>query len=279
VTKPAERSPYKVVILCGGMGTRMWEETEFKPKPLVEIGGRPILWHIMKHYSRFGFRDFILALGYKGEMIADYFENYYQRNCDYTLSLDSSGHREYHQEPDSDEHDWKITFAWTGDETRTAGRIARVGRYIEEDLFLVTYGDGVSDVDIAAVVDFHRTTGKTATLVGVPLPSTFGVVETEGVSVTEFREKPVLSGWINGGFFVYDRAFLDYAAGEDADLDRPLKELVKRKQLAMYRYDGFWKSMDTYKDVLDLNKMWQSGNAPWKTWSDGASTSGRAEGR
>jgi glucose-1-phosphate cytidylyltransferase len=268
VTDLVERSPCKVVILCGGTGMRMREETELRPKALVEIGGQPILWHIMKHYSRYGYRDFVLALGYKGEMIADYFESWFRLSCDYTLTLDGRGDRIFHHEPGGDEAGWRITFAWTGRETMTGGRIARAGRHIREDIFLATYGDGVSDVPIPRVVDFHRATGRAATLVGVPLPSPFGVVEAEGATVTEFREKPILGGRINGGFFVFGREALAYFGGDDEELDRPLNRLVERRQLAIYPHDGFWKSMDTYKDVVDLNRMWAAGDAPWRTWSD-----------
>lgn len=275
MTQHVERQPYKVVILCGGKGTRLREETEFKPKPLVEIGGKPILWHIMKHYSQFGFRDFILALGYRGEMIVDYFENYYRLNCDYTLSLDRHGEREFHDDTGPDEQEWRITFAWTGQETMTGGRIRRIEPYIDEEMFLATYGDGVSDVHIPSVIDFHRSTEKMATLVGVHLPTTFGVLEAEGGTVREFREKPVLKGWINGGFFVLNREFFQQlSADSDVLEERPMKELVARGQLGVFPHDGFWKCMDTWKDVLALNEMWDRG-APWKTWD--AEAGARAE--
>jgi glucose-1-phosphate cytidylyltransferase len=267
MTASVERQPCKVVILCGGTGTRLREETEFKPKPLVEIGGKPILWHIMKHYSRYGYRDFILALGYRGEMIVDYFENYHRRNCDYTLSLKSASPRIFHDEPDPDELDWRITFAWTGQDTMTGGRIRRIERYIDQDIFLATYGDGVSDVPIPAVVDFHRASGRTATLVGVHLPTTFGVLEADGGTVREFREKPVLQGWINGGFFVFGREiFKRLHADSDVLEERPLKELVDQGMLGVYPHDGFWKCMDTYKDVVALNRIWEEGRAAWRTW-------------
>lgn len=274
----ATRQPHKVVILCGGMGTRMREETEFKPKPLVEIGGKPILWHIMKHYSRFGYRDFVLALGYKGDMIVDYFESYYRRNCDYTLSLDRHGSRQFHHEPANDERAWRITFAWTGNETMTGGRIKRIERYIDEDYFLATYGDGLSNVDVPSVVDFHLAHGKTATLVGVHLPTTFGVLEARNGTVTEFREKPVLQGWINGGFFVINRRFFDrLQADSDVLEDRPMKELVAEGSLGVFPHDGFWKCMDTYKDVVALNQIWDSGHAPWVTWTNEDSDSATVE--
>jgi glucose-1-phosphate cytidylyltransferase len=261
--------PYKVVILCGGMGTRLREETEFKPKPLVEIGGRPILWHIMKHYSQFGFRDFVLALGYRGEMIVDYFENYYRRTRDYTLTLNQKAERVFYGGPQGDEQEWRITFAWTGQQTMTGGRIKRVERFIDEELFLATYGDGLADIDIAGELDFHRREGKIATMAGVHLPTTFGVLAAEGNTVVEFREKPVLQGWINGGFFVFNREFFRYLKGDDEVLEeRPMKQLVSERQLAVYPHESFWKCMDTYKDVVALNEIWDSRRAPWKTWSD-----------
>ncbi|HVT43068.1 MAG TPA: glucose-1-phosphate cytidylyltransferase [Thermoanaerobaculia bacterium] len=261
--------PYKVVILCGGIGTRLREETEFKPKPLVEIGERPILWHIMKHYSQFGFRDFILALGYRGEMIVDYFENYSRRTQDYTLSLDRKSERVFHGEREGDEQHWRITFAWTGQATMTGGRIKKIERYIEEDLFLATYGDGLSDIDISEELAFHRKEGKIATLAGVHLPTTFGVLEADGHTVAEFREKPVLKGWINGGFFVFNREFFSYLDGDDEVLEeRPMKQLVAERQLSVFPHEGFWKCMDTYKDFVALNQIWTSEAAPWKTWND-----------
>jgi glucose-1-phosphate cytidylyltransferase len=264
-----ERQPYKVVILCGGTGTRLREETEFKPKPLVEIGGRPILWHIMKHYSQYGFRDFVLALGYRGEMIVDYFENYYRRTRDYTLSLDQKATRVFHGETDTDEQEWRITFAWTGLPTMTGGRIKRIERYVDEELFLVTYGDGLADIDIQRELDFHRREAKIATMAGVHLPTTFGVLAAEGHTVVEFREKPVLEGWINGGFFIFNREFFRYLHGDDEVLEeRPMKQLVAERQLAVYPHDSFWKCMDTYKDFVALNEIWNSNRAPWKTWSD-----------
>jgi glucose-1-phosphate cytidylyltransferase len=261
------REPQKVVILCGGLGTRMREETEFRPKPMVEVGGRPILWHIMKMYSHHGYRDFVLALGYKGEIIVDFFESYRRRCSDYTLTLSDSPDREYFGHLDDDERHWRITFGWTGAETMTGGRLRRLRPYLQDGTFLATYGDGVSDVDIPDVVNFHRKSGHQATLVGVKLPTTFGVLEEDGGKVTEFREKPVVNGRINGGFFVFEPSVLELLRGDEEVLeDQPLRTLVQRGQLGVYRHDGFWKCMDTVKDVKAANDIWHSGRAPWKLW-------------
>lgn len=262
-----ETVPKKVVILCGGLGTRMREETEFRPKPLVEVGGRPILWHIMKTYSHYGYRDFVLALGYKGETIVDYFENYRRRCNDYTLTLSDTPSREYYGSLPEDERHWRITFGWTGTETMTGGRIRRLRPYLQDGPFLATYGDGVSDVDVNKVVEFHRRSGRKATLVGVKLPTTFGVLEESGGKVTEFREKPVVNGCINGGFFVFEPSVLDLLRGDEEVLEEhPLRTLVEWGELGVYRHDGFWKCMDTVKDVQSANGIWNTGKAPWKVW-------------
>jgi glucose-1-phosphate cytidylyltransferase len=283
-----QKVKYKVVILCGGRGVRLNEETGNKPKPLVEIGGKPILWHIMKIYSHYGFKDFIIALGYKGEMIADYFENYKRNMSDFTLELGSGkktyfiniNENEVDNEDIKDENEWNITFVRTGNDTMTGGRIKRVEKYIDSDTFLVTYGDGVSDVNIRQVVGFHNLFKEThreggrpnenlATLVGVHLPTTFGVIEAKlDGTIKEFREKPVLSGgWINGGFFVFERKIFDLIKGDETVLEEyPMKTLAKNNEIAVYKHEGFWKCMDTYKDTLELNKIWKSGVAPWKVW-------------
>ena len=252
----------KVVILCGGIGTRLKEETEFKPKPLVEIGGLPILWHIMKHYSHYGYNDFILCLGYKGEMIKEYFLNYESMKSDFTLNLGRKGRMVHTQT----QEDWNITFAETGDETQTGGRIKKIEKYIDGEFFLVTYGDGVSDIDINKLVEFHKEKGKIGTITGVHPWSKYGTVHIdENNIITEFREKPILKDIINGGFFVFNRKIFDYLT-EDCMLEKePFNKLASEKQLALFKYEGFWHCMDTYKDSLDLNKMWEKG-APWKTW-------------
>ncbi len=260
--------PYKVVILCGGIGTRLKEETEFKPKPLVEIGGKPILYHIMKIYSHFGFRKFILCLGYKGEMIVDYFTNYIVRNNDFKMSVADVQNKSFYvlnDDSDADVKNWEITFAHTGKNTMTGGRIKRIERYIQEDLFLATYGDGLANINPLKVLNFHKEMGKTATLTGVHMPTTFGVVEADDQGlVRHFREKPVLADMINGGFFVFNREIFSNIDGDWIVLENePLRELVSRSQLCLYRHEGFWKCMDTFKDYQVLNELWDSGNPPW----------------
>ncbi len=260
--------PYKVAILCGGIGTRLKEETEFKPKPLVEIGGKPILYHIMKIYSHFGFRKFVLCLGYKGEMIVDYFTNYIFRNNDFKMSVADVQNKSFfvlNDDADADVKNWEITFAYTGKDTQTGGRIKRIERYIQEDLFLATYGDGLANVNILQLLQFHKKMGKTATLTGVHMPTTFGVVEDDGNGlVRHFREKPVLADRINGGFFVFNRSIFDYIKDDQIVLENePLRELVSQKQLCIYQHEAFWQCMDTFKDFKVLNSLWDSGNPPW----------------
>lgn len=263
-------SKYTCVILCGGQGTRIRSVSEFMPKPLIDIGGKPIIWHIMKTYSFYGIRKFVLCLGYKGDMIMDYFENYHTRNHDFTMKVnrrdDKLIHGEY--EEDADVNEWEITFALTGEDTMTGGRVKRIEKYIDQDVFFCTYGDGVSDIDIHRLFTYHWEKGKTATLTGVNLPTTFGVVESdESNIVTSFREKPVLSGLINGGFFVFNKDVFDYIDDDRTVLEgKPFKKLVRNHEIAMYVHDGFWQCMDTYKDFQKLNTMWKEDNAPWKLW-------------
>ncbi|MCD4813025.1 glucose-1-phosphate cytidylyltransferase [bacterium] len=254
----------KTIILCGGTGTRLREETEYKPKPLVEIGGMPILWHIMKHYARYGMTDFALALGYKGSMIKEYFMNFDWMSNDFTLDLKAKQEKIIHF--DHPPEDWRVTFADTGLKIPTGGRIKRMEKYIQEDTFLVTYGDGVSDVDIGALVSFHKHHGKIATLTGVHPSSPFGVLESEDGLVSSFKEKPFLAGLINGGFFVFDKRIFDYLEDDTVLEEAPLRQLAEEKQLAVYQHEGFWACMDTFKDVERLNTMWEKGNSPWKTW-------------
>ncbi len=254
----------KVLILCGGTGTRLREETEYKPKPLVEIGGMPILWHIMKHYSQAGFREFVLALGYKGAMIKEYFLNFEWMSNDFTLNLRSREERVVSCAHDLE--DWSIIFADTGLKTMTGGRVKRAQKYLEGDLFLATYGDGISNVDLGKLVAFHRQHKKIATLTGVHPSSAFGVIESEGGLVKSFKEKPRLEGMVNGGFFVFDHRIFDYL-DEDAVLEEePLRRLAADGQVALYRHENFWACMDTFKDVERLNAMWDQGDHPWKTW-------------
>ncbi len=259
----------QVVILCGGQGTRIRAVAEDKPKPMVEIGGRPILWHIMKYYGSFGVRKFILALGYQGGKIVDYFANYRLRNYDFTMNTRDSSARLFHDESEQGGvEDWEITLVHTGEETMTGGRIKRVAPYLHGDTFLATYGDGLSNVDLGKLLEFHLAQGRTATLTGVHQPTTFGVVDSaEDGLVRSFREKPSLSGYINGGFFAFQRALLDEIAGDQTVLEEdPFRALIVKGQLSMFRHDGFWHCMDHYKDYTTLNAMWASGKAKWKVW-------------
>jgi glucose-1-phosphate cytidylyltransferase len=256
----------KVVILCGGRGTRMEEETELKPKPMVEIGGKPILWHIMKIYAHYGFNEFILCLGYKGEVIKEYFINYEIMNGDFTLELGSN--RIYFHNR-SKEREWKITFADTGEKAQTGARVKRIEKYIKEDLFMLTYGDGVADINIKDLVEFHRSHGKIGTVTGVHPSSRFGELEIEGNKVIKFGEKPqVKAGFINGGFFVFKREFFKYLREEDdCYLERePLERLAEEGELNVYLHEGFWQCMDTKRELDILNKLWMSNNAPWRVW-------------
>lgn len=258
----------KIVILCGGKGTRLSEETEFKPKPLVEVGGMPILWHIMKIYSSYGYKEFILALGYKGQMIKEYFLNYEELSNDFTLNLRSKHSRIEHHN-DSCLEDWNITFVDTGLENQTGARVAAIKRFIGDDEeFMLTYGDGVSDVDINKLYKFHKKMNKVITLTGVQPPSPFGVITVKDGIVTSFREKPKLEGVINGGFFVCNKKIFDYLS-ENPNLifeQEPMRNLTKEKQVAVYEHKGFWYAMDTQKHVNELNKIWDSKDIPWKVW-------------
>jgi glucose-1-phosphate cytidylyltransferase len=256
----------KVVILCGGMGTRLREETEYRPKPLIEIGGKPVLWHIMKIYSHYGFNDFILCLGYKGAMIKEYFLNYRLMNSDFTLRLNAGKEPEFH--PPLEDDSWRITFADTGAEAMTGARVKRIERYISEDHFMLTYGDGVTDLDIGKLWQFHLDHGKIGTVTGVHPLSRYGELSVQGLMVREFNEKPLdQSGFISGGFFVFQRQFLDYLSDDDSCvLERePLERLTREGQFVCYLHHGFWHCMDTYRDFLSLNESWKKG-APWKVW-------------
>jgi glucose-1-phosphate cytidylyltransferase len=262
-----EREPVKVVILCGGRGTRLVEETEYRPKPMVRIGSRPILTHIMDIYCAFGFREFILTLGFKGEMIKDYFLNFDYYTNDFTIDLGEgkviTPHTRRHA-------DWRITLADTGESTLTGGRIKRIEPYIEGETFMVTYGDGVADIDLDQLLAHHRKMGKLATVTGVHPMTRFGELEVADGLVREFREKPqVKTGLINGGFFVFQRGVFDYLS-EDCSLEKePLENLARDGQLAIYPHEGFWHCMDTYRDMESLNQLWASGRAPWKRLGNG----------
>lgn len=258
----------QVVILCGGQGTRIRAVAEDRPKPMVEVGNRPILWHIMKYYHCFGVRRFVLALGHQGDKIVDYFTNYRLRHHDFTMNTRDSSARLFHDGEDSGIEDWDVSMVHTGEETMTGGRIKRVARHIQGDTFFATYGDGLSTVDLRQLFEFHRAHGRTATLTGVHQPTTFGIVETgENGVVKSFREKPTLSGYINGGFFVFNRRIIDEIAGDETVLEEePLRALIHKGELAMFSHDGFWHCMDHYKDYTTLNKLWAKGTAPWKIW-------------
>jgi glucose-1-phosphate cytidylyltransferase len=258
----------KTVILCGGLGTRLREETEFRPKPMVEIGGRPILWHIMKLFSHHGFQEFILCLGYKGSVIKEYFLSYEAMNNDFTIRL---GHRsEIIHHGGHQEQDFRVTLADTGLSTMTGARIKRVSGFIKRERFMATYGDGVSDVDLQKLVAFHVRHGKLATVTTVRPISRFGVVDIDDDdSVLAFAEKPRLDGWMSAGFFVFEPGVLDYLAErEDCVLERePLERLAADGQLVAYRHHGFFFAMDTYREYEALNQIWSKGTAPWKVWS------------
>jgi glucose-1-phosphate cytidylyltransferase len=255
----------KAVILAGGLGTRLQEETTTKPKPMVDIGDRPILWHIMSIYAAHGVSEFVVALGYKGELIKSYFLNYYHLSCDVTVDL-GKGTVETHI---GDREDWRVHLIDTGASTETGGRVKRVAPLVGDETFMLTYGDGVADIDIGRLLEFHRSHGKLATITAVRPPARFGGLQFEGDDVSRFDEKPQIGeGWINGGFFVLEPGVMDYIDGDDAIFERePLERLAEDRQLVAYRHDEFWQCMDTLRDVRILNGLWQSGRAPWKVWS------------
>jgi glucose-1-phosphate cytidylyltransferase len=259
----------KVVILCGGRGTRLREETEVRPKPLVEIGDRPILWHIMKIYSHFGFRDFILCLGYKGELIKEYFLNYEALNSDFTVRLGSRQDIEFHSE--HLEECWNVTLVDTGKQAQTGARIKRIERYIDSDTFMVTYGDGVGNIDIKKLLEFHRASKKIGVVTGVHPASRFGELSVKEGNTVEFSEKPqVKEGFINGGFFVFNRKIFNYLKSDDNCYleGEPLKRLAKDKELCVYLHEQFWQCMDTQRELDILNDLWSHQAAPWKLWKD-----------
>jgi glucose-1-phosphate cytidylyltransferase len=255
----------KAVILAGGLGTRISEETNVRPKPMVEVGGKPILWHIMKIYSHYGINDFIVCCGYKGYVIKEYFANYFLHMSDVTFHI-RENRLETHQQYGED---WKVTLINTGDATMTGGRLARIRDYVaDEDAFCMTYGDGVANVDIDALVAFHRKHGKLATLTATHPPGRFGALQIEGEQVTAFAEKPKGDGaMINGGFFVLSPKVLDLIEGDHTIWERePMERLAAAQQLCAFRHDGFWQPMDTLRDKNYLEELWQSGEAPWKVW-------------
>jgi glucose-1-phosphate cytidylyltransferase len=254
----------KAVILAGGLGTRIAEETGVKPKPMVEIGGRPILWHIMKGLSAGGIDEFVICLGYRGYVIKEWFANYYLHGSDVTFDI-AGNSMEVHQET---AEAWKVTLIDTGEETATGGRLKRVLRYVDGEEFLFTYGDGVSDLDVPALVEFHRSHGKLATVTAVQPPGRWGTMAVDDDRVASFHEKPQGDGaWINGGFFVLSPAVGDYIDGDGSTWEEePVERLAREGELRAYRHDGFWRAMDTVRDRNHLEELWRSGGAPWKTW-------------
>lgn len=254
----------KVVILAGGLGTRLAEETEIRPKPMIEIGGRPVLWHIMKHYSHYGFNEFFIALGYKGEVIKHYFLDYNRLNGSMTIDLVSGKVEMQHKNCE----DWIVHLIDTGQETYTGGRVKRLEKWLKDDTFLVTYGDGLSDVDLNKLLAFHRSHGRIATVSAVRPPARFGGLIFDGDMVADFTEKPqVGEGWINGGFLVFEPGIFDYLDGDNASLEADaLERLAADRQLAAFRHDGFWQCMDTLRDKRLLESLWQERRAPWKVW-------------
>ena len=256
----------KVVILAGGLGTRISEESYLKPKPMIEIGEQPILWHIMKYYSHFGFHDFVICCGYKGHVIKEYFADYYLHRSDVTFDFSAENRMTVHQnvaEP------WRVTLVDTGLNTQTGARVKRVEKYIGDEPFMLTYGDGVGDVDLNALLEQHRVSGKTVTLTGVQPGGRFGVLDLKGQTVTGFREKAREDGgWINGGFMVMEPGIFDrLSTDEGCILERgPMEALAQEGKLGIYKHYGFWQCMDTQRDKIWLEERWRTGNAPWKVW-------------
>ena len=261
-----------VVILCGGMGTRLREASEKLPKPLVDIGGKPILWHVMKTYEAYGFRRFILCLGYKSELIKRYFLDMREQVNDFTLNLTGDHTPVFHEQ--SHDEGWEVTFAETGLLTGTGGRIRRIRKYIDSDLFALTYGDGIGNVDLNAELRYHVEQGRLATVTGVHPTSRFGEIHVDESEsrVVEFNEKPTLAtGWVSGGFFLFQREFVDKYLDDDPELlleKAPLQRVARDGQLSIFPHEGFWAGMDTYRDWTDLNRRWDEGDAPWRVWAD-----------
>lgn len=257
----------KVIILCGGQGTRLKEETEYKPKPMLEIGGKPILWHIMKIYACQGIKDFILCLGYKSEMIKEYFLNYQVMNSDLTIKLAHPNQIHFHNTHQED--DWSVTLVDTGKMAMTGARVKKSEKYVNEDTFMLTYGDGIGDINIKNLLEFHNEHQKIGTVTGVHVPSRFGKLLTKSNSIVQFNEKPLVSHeYISGGFFVFNRRFFDYLTEDDNCVleGEPLEKLAKDNDLIMYPHSGFWQCMDTYREHRFLEELWQKGGAPWKVW-------------
>jgi len=255
----------KAVLLAGGLGTRMREETEFRPKPMVEIGNRPILWHIMKLLGAQGIKDFVICTGYKSEFIKNYFYNYGASNLDFTIKLGDQSSTVFHGS--HDEFDWSVTVAETGLNTMTGGRIKKVEKYLEGEPFLATYGDGLADIDLNALVNFHKSHGKTASMTTTQASSRFGVVDMDSSgSVLKFREKPKVNDWINIGYFIFQPEIFNYIDHDSVLEEAPLRQLADENQIGAYQHTGFWQPMDTFRESQMLNEIWDSGAAPWKKW-------------
>ena len=255
----------KAVLLAGGLGTRMREETEFRPKPMVEIGNRPILWHIMKLLGAQGIKDFVICTGYKSEVIKNYFYNYGASNLDFTTKLGDQSSTVFHGS--HDEFDWTVTVAETGLNTMTGGRIKKVEKYLDGEPFLATYGDGLADIDLNALLAFHKSHGKTASMTTTQASSRFGVVDMDSTgSVLKFREKPKVNDWINIGYFIFQPEIFNYIDHDSVLEEEPLRALAGENQIGAYQHKGFWQPMDTFRESQMLNDIWDSGEAPWKKW-------------
>jgi glucose-1-phosphate cytidylyltransferase len=261
-----ETGSMKAVLLAGGLGTRMREETEFRPKPMVEVGGKPVLWHLMKLFASHSITDFVICTGYKGEQIKEYFLNYASHNNDFTITLGQRRDLVFHD--DHLESDWHVTVADTGPTTLTAGRVEQIERFVQGERFIVTYGDGLADLDISKLLAFHAEHGRKATITTVRPLSRFGLVDVEDSLVTRFREKPQMDDWVSAGFFVFEPSVFEYLRnGNQMMLEQePLARLAAEGELAAFRHDGFWQPMDTYRESVLLNEMWDQGKAPWKVW-------------
>jgi glucose-1-phosphate cytidylyltransferase len=253
----------KAIILAGGLGSRLSEETALRPKPMVELGGRPILWHIMKIYSHYGINDFIICLGYKGYMIKEYFANYFLHMADVTFDL-SANRMSVHQ---NSVEPWTVTLVETGEQTATGGRLARVREHVGDERFCFTYGDGVADINVRALLEFHDSNATIATVSAVQPPGRFGEIDIEEEKITRFREKPE-GAWISGGFFVLEPRVFELIKGDDTQWEKePMEQLARGGQLSAYKHDGFWHPMDTLRDKMMLESLWESGAAPWKVWT------------
>ncbi len=254
----------KAVILAGGLGTRISEETHLKPKPMIEIGGKPILWHIMKSYSAHGINEFIICLGYKGYVAKEYFANYFLHTSDVTFDMADNSMKVHQNAAEP----WKVTLVDTGDQTMTGGRLKRISPYLDEEDFCFTYGDGVTNANIGDLIEFHRQHGTLATVTAVQPPGRFGSLDVSGHKIRAFEEKPQGDGsWVNGGFFVLSPRVLDYIESDTTVWEKaPLQKLAEEGELSAFRHDGFWQPMDTLRDKIHLEELWDSGSAPWKVW-------------